>query len=523
MTFQSGLRIGAMTDVGRVRSANQDALLVIGDLAAVADGMGGHAAGEVASSLALHALREARITDEDALRDAIAAANDRVFSESVDRPSLHGMGTTLTVFVRMMLNDLEQVVIANVGDSRAYRFSDDQLLRLTRDHSYVADLVAAGELSETKARSHPKRNILTRAIGVEPNVGVDSWVLPLTIGDRFLLCSDGLINEVDEPLIAGTLSEVRDPQEAAEILVHLANSNGGRDNITVIVVDITDSDADQPSSLLLGAPVDQLPDNLDDTLDADVMAAFGDFDEPPARNGTFAAAIADVESPTGHFRSNIASTAKSLDTSTDPDSAPEPGGWLDDFEPDIHNTIASDDEAVEPLVDTATRDALPQGGWIVEPPLAVVRPRRLTLRVLVFVGLLAAVVYGAFYVVERAGRAGFTVKAQGDAIVLFEGPADGVLWVEPKQISTYSVSLSQIPLTVRDDARNGKHFGTRAEADVAVQRWSELGARDGVGGPSSTLVAVPTTISATTTSTTPPAPASSLTPADGAVSTTPSP
>jgi PPM family protein phosphatase len=506
MTFRTGLRIGAMTDVGRVRAANQDALLVMVDLAAVADGMGGHAAGEVASALALHTLRDFAIDDEGSLREAIAAANQRVFSESVQRPSLHGMGTTLCVFARMIIDDEEHVVIANVGDSRGYRFGDQQLHRLTRDHSYVADLVAAGELSETKARTHPKRNILTRALGVEPTVGIDTWILPLDVGDRYLLCSDGLINEVDEPLIAGTMSEVRDPQEAAEILVHLANSNGGRDNITVIVVDVTEVDDEDRESILFGAPIDQLPDDLDDTLDAAIVG-LGDDDELISifdprtidapfvgSNGTdhgvavdgLAAANMTVErSP---FASSVASSARSLSHEHD---TLTPGGWLDDLEPDIHDSIVAE-PAPAPLVDSTTRAIIPTGGWIEEPPLAVVRPRRLTLRVLIFLALFAGVIYGGFYVVERAGRAGYTVRANGDAIVLFEGPADKLLWVEPKQVFTYSVKVSDIPVAQRDDVRNGKHYSTRAEADLAVQRWREAGDRDGVSSPVTTLVVVPT-------------------------------
>jgi PPM family protein phosphatase len=556
MTFRTGLRVGAMTDVGRVRAANQDALLVAGDLAAVADGMGGHAAGEVASALALHTLRDAVITDESTLRAAITAANQRVFSESVSRPSLHGMGTTLCVFARMIIGGEEHIVIANVGDSRGYRFADQQLHRLTRDHSYVADLVAAGELSENKARTHPKRNILTRALGVEPSVGIDTWILPLDVGDRYLLCSDGLINEVDEPLIAGTMSEVRDPQEAAEILVHLANSNGGRDNITVIVIDVTEVDDDDRESILFGAPIDHLPDELDDTLDAAIVA-MNDHDElinifdPRTIDAPFVGSTqhdgrrddgeldfvrhgSDYETNdlvtgaiTGHFAnertpfaSSIASSARSLSSEHE---TLTPGGWIDEFEPDIHDTIVESAEAdVAPLVDANTRAIIPTGGWIEEPPLAVVRPRRLTLRVLIFLALFAGVIYGGWYVVERAGRAGYTVRANGESIVLFEGPADKLLWVEPKQVFTYSVKVSDIPVAQRDDVRNGKHYSTRAEADLAVQRWREAGDRDGVSSPVTTLVVVPTLPPVTNPLTTPSTSAAPLAPGGSTIAPEPS-
>ena len=136
----------------------------------------------------------------------------------------------------------EALVLANVGDSRTYLFRHGRLRRVTVDHSYVQELVATGHITEAEARDHPRRNIITRALGIEPEVRVDWWTLPLISGDRFLLCSDGLVDEVDEVDIAATLTLESDPQVAADRLVDKANEAGGRDNITVVVVDVLEGD-----------------------------------------------------------------------------------------------------------------------------------------------------------------------------------------------------------------------------------------------------------------------------------------
>ena len=244
------LRTGAATDVGRVRQVNQDALLVEGDrgLYAVADGMGGHRGGEVASQLAIEALRQAY--GEADLADAIAEANLRIFERGAEDPNLHGMGTTV-VAAAVLDGDGGaaagdeptpggQLLIANVGDSRAYLFRDGELTQLTEDHSMVADLLREGRISETEAEVHPQRNIVTRVLGVYEEVDVDLWPVDAVQGDRVLLCSDGLVNEVTADQIAAVLRRLADPQDAASELVRRANEGGGRDNITVVLLDVVD-------------------------------------------------------------------------------------------------------------------------------------------------------------------------------------------------------------------------------------------------------------------------------------------
>lgn len=249
------LRAGVVTDVGRVRHANQDTPLVADEhqLWAVADGMGGHRGGEVASELAIRSLRdsygERAERNIEALLDAAAAANTVVNDAADEDPDLRGMGTTL---VAIAATDDDELAYISVGDSRIYLLRDGDLSRLTVDHSLVEELVREGSITPEQARTHPKRNIVTRALGIDAFVQIDSnTIIPYT-GDRYLLCSDGLFNEVDHERIASVLRRLDDPAEAAGELVHLANQNGGRDNITVLVVDVVDDDgrAERASALV---------------------------------------------------------------------------------------------------------------------------------------------------------------------------------------------------------------------------------------------------------------------------------
>jgi len=235
------VRWGATTDVGRTRRVNEDSVLATGVVFAVADGMGGHAAGEVASSLAVDTVRTSLAASPPPLEAAVAAvaaANRAVFGRAVDEPHLRGMGTTLCGLV---LADDGRVVIVNVGDSRAYVLRGGALVQISRDHSYVEELVAAGALTRAEARTHPHRNIVTRALGIEPEVHVDAWQVEPLVGDRFLLCSDGLYGEVDDDVIAQVLAGLDDQQAVADKLVVLANDAGGRDNISVVIVDVVDA------------------------------------------------------------------------------------------------------------------------------------------------------------------------------------------------------------------------------------------------------------------------------------------
>ena len=258
------LRAGAATDTGRLRNINQDSYALLPDrgLYVVADGMGGAQGGEVASRLAIETLQEAyREPGADSLEAAFAQANHRIY-EAADDPQLRGMGTT-TVAIAIVSDDdpggdlsaagadgqgadndrgeaVERLVVVNVGDSRAYLYRDGGLTQLTDDHSVVAELVRDGRITAEEAEAHPQRNVITRVLGVYPEVTADLWPVDPARGDRFILCSDGLFNEVSDDQISSVLRRLDDPDEAAAELVRMANEGGGRDNITVVIVDVVD-------------------------------------------------------------------------------------------------------------------------------------------------------------------------------------------------------------------------------------------------------------------------------------------
>lgn len=226
------IRWGACTDVGLVRRVNEDSKCHEYPLFAVADGMGGHSAGDVASALAIETLSE-QLGHAESLSDAVRAANKAIYRRAAQEPELTGMGTTLTA---MVAGD-SSAQIAHVGDSRAYLLREGQLSRLTQDHTVVGRLVQQGRLHQEDADRHPQRSYLERALGVDSDVEVDVHVLDFKPGDRVLLCSDGLFGMVDDDLITRVLTEYSDPQRAAELLCSEAVKAGGHDNVTSVVVD----------------------------------------------------------------------------------------------------------------------------------------------------------------------------------------------------------------------------------------------------------------------------------------------
>ena len=238
---------GAATDVGMVRTENQDHLLIQPRLWLVADGMGGHRGGEVASLVASEVVASG-VADlgPQRLDDAVRRANGAVIDRALGDPDLAGMGTTLTALAAVSGadGDAEVLVLVNVGDSRTYRLAAgaSAVEQLTTDHSLVAEWEREGRITAEQAATHPHRNVITRALGIDEDVEVDRWELAPTVGDRYLLCSDGLTNELDDDAIAAVLVGTADPQVAADELVAQANVAGGRDNVTVVVVDVVGVD-----------------------------------------------------------------------------------------------------------------------------------------------------------------------------------------------------------------------------------------------------------------------------------------
>jgi PPM family protein phosphatase len=404
------LRSGSATDVGRVRLVNEDQALEGVTLFAVADGMGGHAGGDVAAQIAIDALQQrfGAQPSPNGLVEAVHDANDAVWQRSNTDPELRGMGTTLTAIGMVDTGQGDHLVLTNVGDSRAYRYRGGALEQLTVDHSVAEELVARGELSPAEAEHHPHRHILTRALGVGPEVDVDVWEVVPEQDDRLLLCSDGLTNELSPDQIVEVLSTTPDPQEAAEELVVRANVSGGNDNITVVLVDVLVAD------------------------DANRSAAAGS-----ARTGTgVGAAIAGVSAVGASIAGVPASTA----------SDPQGNG--------ARHGVAT--------LSSATISAGAVGGMPpqVETPPSTGRgrrrggprkPRRVTMRVILFVLLVAGLAVGAWYLIRWYSNASYYVALQYNAtlqkqeVVIYQGRPGGVLGLKPKAVVHTGITLDQVP------------------------------------------------------------------------------
>ncbi len=447
------LRAGSATDVGQVRANNQDSTLVVAavDLYGVADGMGGHQGGEVASAMAVE-LTEAHATDPtlESLMQAVRVANRAIFEKAGGDRDLHGMGTTLVALKLVEGPDGEEIAWVNVGDSRVYLLRDDRLVQLSADHSLVEDLVRDGQLTADEAAVHPQRNILTRALGIDLDVDVDgNTVLPFT-GDRYLLCSDGLFNEVSEDQMASVLRRLADPTEAADELVRLANEGGGRDNITVVVVDVVDDGGRAAAAAAIVA--------TDDQTRAVESVATG---------------------PAG------------------PPSEADDGPAFTDQRSSLPD--ADDDYAAE-------RDD-PFGD------LDRVRTRRFTWRVVAFLVLLlvvGGVVVGAIgWSASRTYHVAF--DDSGD-VAVFKGKPGGVLWFDPTLDDTTSISRSDLPPAVRDDLDAGKEFGSRAEVNRYLANLRDQSAEDEPATTTTTTSSSTTTSTPATSTTAAPPPTSAPAP-----------
>ena len=232
----------ALTHPGRVRKSNEDSMVVTERLAAVADGLGGHAAGEVASKIAVDRMRElGDIADlhPDHIIEAIADTNRLILAAVREQPDNAGMGTTITGVAAVTLDGVEHCAVFNVGDSRTYRLVEGDFAQVSVDHSEVQELQDAGQITAEAAAYYPRRNIITRCLGTDPAPLPDMWVFVPSGSERFVLCSDGLSGEVTDDAIGATVRDHPDAQEAVDLLLQQALDGGGRDNVTVIVVDMT--------------------------------------------------------------------------------------------------------------------------------------------------------------------------------------------------------------------------------------------------------------------------------------------
>jgi serine/threonine protein phosphatase PrpC len=430
-TDRTALRWGAATHVGRVRTLNEDHYVARPDedLWVVADGMGGHNGGEIASELASTNLADAFVRhDIDGLIEAVDAANAAVHRAGVDDPELTGMGTTVVALALVDHEGSEVLAIANVGDSRCYRWADGELDQVTTDHSLVAEMVREGSLSPEEAAVHPQRNIVTRVLGVNLEVPVDVFAVDPYPGDRYLLCSDGLFNEVPERTIAAVLRSIDDPREVAEELVHLAVDGGGRDNITVIVVDVVDDDGhSSAASAALGGGLA-------------TGAATGSATRPSP-------AYAESE-PSWRRRRGPTGTAEH-------DAVPA--------------LVADDGDAGADEFDDSTR----RGRRARRRAERAAKPRRFTWRVLSFVVLLVALIGGVIATIQWYGTSAYFVGFDGDRVAIFEGRPGGVLWVDPKLVETFDLDREDVPPSQLSDIDDGVERGSLSEAEDYVANVTE--------------------------------------------------
>lgn len=298
------MKFGVSSHPGRKRRHNEDAYVIEPPLFAVADGMGGAKAGEVASSLAAAALKEGGGDGPDAetrVTELIQEANRRVFRRANEDRDASGMGTTMTV----ALVERGRVVFGHVGDSRAYLIRDGKIEQLTDDHSLVAELVRSGRLTPEEAETHPQRSVITRAVGTEAEVDVDTFSIEPAPGDLFLICSDGLTDMVDDRTIFQAIEKHRgNLGEAAKALVVAANRGGGEDNITVVFFEVSGDDSGdtavtQQSPVIVASESSEDEDTLsglEDVRPVDTMVAQPEdaaaLSDPPKRRSRALSIIA---------------------------------------------------------------------------------------------------------------------------------------------------------------------------------------------------------------------------------------
>jgi protein phosphatase len=418
------LRWGSATDVGRVRHENEDALFTSPTLFVVADGMGGHRGGQVASGLAIKSLERDFGPDvdprsTDGLVRAVQRANEVVVGVAGEDPDLTGMGTTLCAMALVEVDGDERLAIVNVGDSRAYLLKSDVLEQITDDHSLVATLERQGRLTRDEAAVHPQRNILTRALGIDARVMVDSWEVRPVPGDRYVLCSDGLFNEVDEAKIAATLRRLADPTDAARELVRLANEGGGRDNISLVVVDIVTDETSAPPG--------------------EDEAAAG-----PIGADRVIAAVSGEARATGHVSGS----------------------------PDKPELTARERKAQE----RAQRKAIARAN----------RPRHFTWRVLLFIVALLAIAGATVAAITYYARDTYFVGFDGDAVVVYRGHPGGVLWIKPELVERSGLTRHTIPASSVPEIEAGKTEPTRDDAHQYLTNLADEATEQGTGSTTTT-------------------------------------
>jgi PPM family protein phosphatase len=387
------------THAGRIRASNEDRALVADDLVAVADGMGGHVGGEIAAEMAV----ERFASDYDlatGLEGLIAAArraNRAVYQRSEAEPTLRGMGTTLTAAALVRENGREVLHIINIGDSRAYFLEGNRVIQISEDHSLAEEMVRHGELTPEMALVHPHRHIITRAIGIEPEIGVDAFSFEAHAGMRLLVASDGLTNEVSDQEIAAILSIHLNRQEAATTLLQTALSHGGSDNITVIVADVLEDDSADAVNLELAT-----------------------------HGGATAVPLAESVLPTvTPFTEAVLPPATSF-----LDETPTPAANREDARPEAASA--------------PSKSARPSSPSRARPAASRRDERIVTVRLALFVIALVAILGGIVGFTWWFVRGTYYVGVDNGHVAIFEGRPGGFLWFKPTVVRDTSLSVGSV-------------------------------------------------------------------------------
>ncbi len=432
--------IGAYTDAGKVREINQDRALATSRLFAVADGMGGHVGGEVAAELALEELLKSFKTDPTGkgLAAAIRGANLAVWTKGMDDPSLRGMGTTLTAGTLTESSDQLTLYLSHVGDSRAYILREGELSQLTEDHTVVEELVRQGKLTETQAQVDKRRHTLTRALGVEPNILVDSFKVNLESGDIILLCSDGLSNELSENEIVTLLASDHIAQQKAEDLVRLAKAHGGKDNITTVIIKIKDaaSSLDVKSESLAD---DILPvtAGADEQIDSS-LGTFGDSYQSDAASSaelnTTSAQFLTQDSTDEATLLDFPAFNENMATITDNESLP----LIPVGEPEESVVLKTKSKQVKiKLKGTLIYDLSDEYD---ESDQIDTRVPFLTFRTIVFIALMVAVSLSVYGAIRWFADNSYYVGLSGNNIAVYHGRPGGQYFFKPKLVSTTNLT-----------------------------------------------------------------------------------
>ncbi len=557
------LRSGSASDIGKVRTSNQDVAFEGADLFAVADGMGGHVGGEVAARVAVDSLRAAfqRQPSVEGLRRAVAEANRAVWRQGQTESGLRGMGTTLTATALVREPGGRQVVaLANVGDSRAYVFSKGQVIQVTADHSLAEEKVRQGQLTQAEAAVHPHRHILTRALGVSSDVDVDLWELHLRDGDRILLCSDGLTNEVGDEQIGQILGAVKGPQEAAKALVQAAVDHGGSDNVTCVVIDVVGATS-SAASVAEAAETAGVKRSAGSGGTDSVDLGGRDDQGLSAHSGTGSPGAAVPETPSARLRSDpprngshhprgepdapgsFGAPTRTLrvirdgDRRTGVSGSPGSPKGLDDTNGSMAGVAgaATTDAATAGTDAARTADGAPQrapagplpAGTLAAARLQAAELRRLqptrydrrrrrrrrsagasrlvTVRVVLFVIVLLGVVAAAYAAIRWYAMDEWYVGVDHGHLAVYQGRPGGVLWFRPQLVDETPVTTSEV-LTYEiphDRAEPSLAAAERYVKDLHAEYLATRGTTSAGSTPGSTSAAAPGTTSTGPGGTTP--------------------